>query len=698
MARVPLELVLVNKVSGPLKKANADANKFANTIKNTNGKLRGAAMGTKKVASGFLAAGASAGIAGKAVQLFGQQLNIALLGIPALIGGFATAFKTLSDQDFAEAKFETLGGNSERLRGELALLSQELQGQASVTQLSAAAYDVASAGFTDAADAAKILKAASLGATGGFTDINTSGGAAVKVLNAYGKTADDAAILMDQFAQTQADGIITIGAYSQNIGKVATTAAGLKVPLSEVNAIIAQSTAAGVQTETAFTGLNAALAKISSGQAGKALGIEMNEATLAADGLGGTLEKLQQFSTGELQQAFGIEAFKGIQVAIQDTEKFNKLLENQKNAQGAAARAAFTASDTLQGSMKRIGTALTNMFAGGTEMGELLKLTIKAVAVTIETLGVAVKIAATPFRALWKIAEGFFEALGVGGGEMQALTESWFAFLKGIDVGFQKTYIAAEKLGKGIGNLAAMMKKPFKDAFQWIVARINQFWEALPGWMKWSIRQMTGAAEAVGATLSGFFTQTEDEKAATKLKEAAKAKEIQQNKIILEQTKKIDALWKDIGKTIGEGIQSAIKGVIQGTQTLGQAAMNVLNSIANKLLDAGISMALSAVFPNTGKGSIGAFLGFANGGKPPVGKPSIVGEKGPELFVPGTSGTIIPNNKLGGSTNNIVVNVDASGCAVEGDDAQSNELGKMLAAAVQAELVKQQRPGGLLAA
>ena len=49
MARVPLELVLVNKVSGPLKKANADANKFANTIKNTNGKLRGAAMGTKKV-------------------------------------------------------------------------------------------------------------------------------------------------------------------------------------------------------------------------------------------------------------------------------------------------------------------------------------------------------------------------------------------------------------------------------------------------------------------------------------------------------------------------------------------------------------------------------------------------------------------------------------------------------------------------
>jgi hypothetical protein len=47
-------------------------------------------------------------------------------------------------------------------------------------------------------------------------------------------------------------------------------------------------------------------------------------------------------------------------------------------------------------------------------------------------------------------------------------------------------------------------------------------------------------------------------------------------------------------------------------------------------------------------------LGFANGGDPPVGVPSMVGENGPELFVPRQSGTIIPNNKLsgmGGTTN-----------------------------------------------
>ena len=53
-----------------------------------------------------------------------------------------------------------------------------------------------------------------------------------------------------------------------------------------------------------------------------------------------------------------------------------------------------------------------------------------------------------------------------------------------------------------------------------------------------------------------------------------------------------------------------------------------------------------------------SFLGFADGGSPPVGKPSIVGERGPELFVPRTAGTIIPNNQLGnmGGTTNVTNN------------------------------------------
>lgn len=68
-----------------------------------------------------------------------------------------------------------------------------------------------------------------------------------------------------------------------------------------------------------------------------------------------------------------------------------------------------------------------------------------------------------------------------------------------------------------------------------------------------------------------------------------------------------------------------------------------------------------------GTGSVADFMamdaaGFADGGDPPVGVPSLVGERGPELFVPKTAGTVIPNHQLadmgkGGDTTHLTQNV-----------------------------------------
>ena len=74
----------------------------------------------------------------------------------------------------------------------------------------------------------------------------------------------------------------------------------------------------------------------------------------------------------------------------------------------------------------------------------------------------------------------------------------------------------------------------------------------------------------------------------------------------------------------------------------------------------------------------------------------MVGERGPELFVPDRAGTIIPNDAMGSSTN-IVVNVDASGSSVEGNEGDGRALGRLISVAVQSEIISQQRPGGLLA-
>lgn len=159
-----------------------------------------------------------------------------------------------------------------------------------------------------------------------------------------------------------------------------------------------------------------------------------------------------------------------------------------------------------------------------------------------------------------------------------------------------------------------------------------------------------------------------------------------------ERLKSLDSLYKDIGGTIKDGLVQGIQAAIDGTKSLGEIAGNVFRKISNALLDFGVSMAL-ANLPIPGAKKF--FGNYANGGRPPKGRPSIVGERGPELFVPDSAGTIIPNHEMGGT--NVVVNVDASGSAVQGDGGQAEELGSMLAAAVQAEIANQQRPGGLLA-
>ena len=76
----------------------------------------------------------------------------------------------------------------------------------------------------------------------------------------------------------------------------------------------------------------------------------------------------------------------------------------------------------------------------------------------------------------------------------------------------------------------------------------------------------------------------------------------------------------------------------------------------------------------------------------------ILGEAGPESIMPLKRGK---DGKLGviaqgGGVGNIVVNVDATGSSVEGDEQDARQLGRLIAVAIQSELIEQKRPGGLL--
>ena len=153
---------------------------------------------------------------------------------------------------------------------------------------------------------------------------------------------------------------------------------------------------------------------------------------------------------------------------------------------------------------------------------------------------------------------------------------------------------------------------------------------------------------------------------------------------------------------IGESVEKSIVGnltdAVMGTQSLGQAAVNVLNNLKRKLIEVQIERAVAGIGDKVG-GFLGSlFKKRERGGPVAAGGAYLVGEKGPEILQMGSrGGNIIPNNKIeGGTTNMVTVNVDASGSSVAGSNADAQALGAAIGAAVQAQLIKEKRPGGLL--
>ena len=185
-----------------------------------------------------------------------------------------------------------------------------------------------------------------------------------------------------------------------------------------------------------------------------------------------------------------------------------------------------------------------------------------------------------------------------------------------------------------------------------------------------------------------------------------------------------------LSRTLGDAFSESFRGIVDGSMSAQQALANLFQRTADHFLDMAAQMIAAQIkmkilgigmqFFGGGGGSTesqglnisgvqqyvtqpfnagdytNAFTQKrALGGAVGAGRPYMVGERGPELFVPGAQGNIVPNNAMGSA--NVTVNVDASGSSVEGNADQASQLGKAIGVAVQQELIKQKRPGGLLA-
>ena len=196
---------------------------------------------------------------------------------------------------------------------------------------------------------------------------------------------------------------------------------------------------------------------------------------------------------------------------------------------------------------------------------------------------------------------------------------------------------------------------------------------------------------------------------------------------------------KDFGRNLARSFADAIKSTGDLANNLGSTLGNAFLSLGDQLAEfiatgkanfadftSSVLMDMSKIFLRfamfetlkalvPGSSALGKFLGFANGGIMTADGPmqlkryaaggiasspqlAMFGEGSrPEAYVPLPDGRSIPVTMKGGGVGNVTVNVDAGGSNVEGNGPQANALGKAIGIAVQQELIKQKRPGGLLA-
>jgi phage-related minor tail protein len=135
---------------------------------------------------------------------------------------------------------------------------------------------------------------------------------------------------------------------------------------------------------------------------------------------------------------------------------------------------------------------------------------------------------------------------------------------------------------------------------------------------------------------------------------------------------------QDIGVRSMNKLEDSIMGVMDGTKSLKDAFADMATSILNDLIRMQIQKSITGPlsgFLNQGLGSLfgggastdtfrGGFdlvSGFADGGVTSSRRPYMVGEKGPEMFVPNMTGRVVPNNAIGGGavTVNVINNTGA---------------------------------------
>jgi hypothetical protein len=240
-------------------------------------------------------------------------------------------------------------------------------------------------------------------------------------------------------------------------------------------------------------------------------------------------------------------------------------------------------------------------------------------------------------------------------------------------------YNGVQKSGKMTSDLQVAYLNAIKATATGPIDTLIKKYEALHTGMT-QFEQDQAAANAVLAALSAENGEASGMGAAAAREAIGRLSKAMDDARIREKNEEI----KNSFESIGMAVSDSFKGMITGAMSFKESMKSIIGAVIDQLwklfvvqkivgiisgaLGAGATAAPSSAsgFGNIGMSSPGSFKPVtlrARGGPVTNNTPYMVGERGPELFVPGGNGTIIPNGNMrgGGGGSSFNISVDARG-------------------------------------
>lgn len=429
----------------------------------------------------------------------------------------------------------------------------------------------------------------------------------------------------------------------------------------------------------------------------------IREAMAEADALGLTLDQY----TGKSAEAFN-----------------DNITRLQKALQGLANKAAERLAPALQVMSDKVINVVKNSDALKTAMTGLeiiFKTTVSGLAILAEafayvgrvvgaTAAAIVLAAQGEFRAAWTaIQDGAREAHESAGQLGQTLFELWNeteTFSAKAEEAGQKAPPAFEAVAASAEKASTKVVQLDDHAKQLIATeeRLRGEGERLTESLRTPNEVWAAQVALIDRLYNGGYVDAETRtralsRANEDLYKALDANEGQ----AVETFSKMSAFAEEAARNMQDAFadflfdpfQDGLDGMLKSfLQTLQRMAANAAASRIFEMIGSAASSSDYGWVQAIGGAIAGA---RADGGPVAGGSAYLVGERGPELFIPSSSGMIAPNESLGGNVNvSVTVNVPES-TSREDSERIAREARDGIVSVIRAELVKERRPGGILA-